>query len=91
MLNRIPRIQFEHLDEEVEHLAPENLHVFTVKELNAIWDKLAHHAHTRGDPWLELPFILRSVASQSPSHQRLLANSRLLMKTPHAGREGSLS
>ncbi|KAF7979591.1 hypothetical protein HWV62_41896 [Athelia sp. TMB] len=50
---------FEHLDEEVEHLTPENLHVFTAKELNAIWDKLEHHAHTRGDPWLELPFILR--------------------------------
>ncbi|KAF7986599.1 hypothetical protein HWV62_26378 [Athelia sp. TMB] len=50
---------FEHLDEEVEHLTPENLHVFTATELNAIWDKLEHHAHTRGDPWLELPFILR--------------------------------
>lgn len=53
--------QFQHLDEEIEHLAPDNLRAFDAKELDAMFDKLVHYAHTHDSPFVVLPFMLRSV------------------------------
>ncbi|EIN08723.1 hypothetical protein PUNSTDRAFT_102186 [Punctularia strigosozonata HHB-11173 SS5] len=48
---------YQHLDEEVAHLAPENMKDFDQKELLDLNLALDKHAKSHGDPFLLVPFM----------------------------------
>jgi hypothetical protein len=47
------------LDEEILHIAPENMHVFEAKDIAAMMNKLVADAHSNGNPFVDVPFMLR--------------------------------
>jgi hypothetical protein len=51
------RKQFEHLDEEVEDLAPEKLKVFTAEELTQAGKDLMVYIRAHSDKYVTLPFM----------------------------------
>jgi hypothetical protein len=48
------------LDEEVKHIAPENMQVFEAKDIRAMMENLVAHAH-KDDPFTIVPYMLTSV------------------------------
>jgi len=48
---------YKHLDEEVAHIAPENMKVFDTKELRDLNAALDKHAKSHGDPYLLVPYM----------------------------------
>ncbi|KAJ7758202.1 hypothetical protein DFH07DRAFT_741888 [Mycena maculata] len=48
---------YNHLDEEVAHIAPEDMKVFDAKELLDLNASLDKHAKSHGDPFLLVPFM----------------------------------
>lgn len=52
-------VQFKHLDEELVHIAPENLKVFEAQEVQDMLNKLFAYAHGHDSPWTVAPFMLR--------------------------------
>lgn len=58
--------QYEHLDEEVKHVAPENVRVFDDKELLEMDAALDKYAKSHGDPFLLVPYMVSYVSS--PTH-----------------------
>jgi hypothetical protein len=59
------RKQFQHLDEEVEHIAPEKLKVFEVKSLLELNEELEKYAKGNGNPFLVIPFIVRCAPTRT--------------------------
>jgi len=53
--------KFNHLNEEVKHIAGPNLKEagFTEKEIGDMIDRLIKYAQNHGDPFLILPFMTR--------------------------------
>lgn len=47
----------EHLDEEVVHLAPENLKVFSEDEIHAMFQQQVQWGKRNGSAFLTLPFM----------------------------------
>jgi hypothetical protein len=50
---------FSHLDEEVEHIHPDKLSVFSDEDLLKMDADLDKYAKSHGDPFLVVPFMLR--------------------------------
>ncbi|KAK7685706.1 hypothetical protein QCA50_011050 [Cerrena zonata] len=55
---------YEHLDEEVVHLAPENLKVFTEDEIQGMFHDMVQWSKRNGSPFLTLPFMRCHVAPE---------------------------
>jgi hypothetical protein len=45
------------LDEEIKHIAPENMKVFEADDIQNMMGKLVQYAH-KDDPFTALPYIL---------------------------------
>lgn len=60
MIRRETRFtQYEHLDEEVKHISPENLKVFDEPTLRKLMEKIDKHAKSSGDPFVLVPYMRR--------------------------------
>jgi len=57
ILERLKAPLFQHLDEEVKHIAPENMQVFEAKDIRAMMENLVAHAH-KDDPFTIVPYML---------------------------------
>jgi len=64
MMSKLRDSLFQHLDEEILHLAPENMHVFEAKDIDVMMAKLLAHAHSHDDPFISLPFMLSHTAPE---------------------------
>ncbi|KAH7903367.1 hypothetical protein BJ138DRAFT_1020758, partial [Hygrophoropsis aurantiaca] len=50
---------FQHLDEEIQHVDPQNLRVLDYKAMQNLNQAIDHHAQATGDPFIVVPFMLR--------------------------------
>jgi hypothetical protein len=53
--------QYQHLDEEVEHISAENLKVFEEKAILGLIAALEKHAKANGNPFMVVPYMRRFV------------------------------
>lgn len=76
ILEKLKGPLFQHFDEEVEHIAPENMKVFEAKDLQAMMDKLFAHSH-KEDPFMMVPYMLTHTA---PEYKAIWPELPWLMK-----------
>lgn len=57
-LLRPHKFEFNHLDEEIIHVAADNLRVFEAKDVQDMMDRLVAHAHGNDNPWIIAPYML---------------------------------
>ena len=51
-------MQYQHLDEEVAHLAPANMRVFTDDEITTFLAGFQKEIVRNADPWTDLPYAV---------------------------------
>jgi len=64
MMLKIRDPLFQHLDEEVDHIAPEKMQVFEAKDITAMMDKMVAHARSNNDAFMTVPYMLSHTAPE---------------------------